>query len=99
MLLQVHPAVFGSTAGQRQYLGNDFSGLLHVQDGGLVAASSVICAGEDGDDGLARVEALEDGLVAADDGHEVVVYAEAVGPVFGELVVLGIRMGTALVRK
>ena len=70
-----------------------------MQDGGLVAASSVVCAGEDGDDGLAGVEAFEDGFVAADDGHEVVVDAEAVGAVFGELVVLGKWIGTALVRK
>lgn len=70
-----------------------------MQDRGLVAAAAVIRAGEDSDDGLAGVEALEDGLVAADDGHEVVVYAEAVGPVLGKLVVLGRITGTVLVRK
>lgn len=99
MFLEVDPAIFGSTAGQGQYLRDDLSGLLHVQDRGLVAAAAVIRAGEDGDDGLAGFEALEDGLVAADDGHEVVVYAEAVGPVLGEFVVLGRGMGTAFVRK
>lgn len=99
MVLEVDPAILGNTARQGQYLGDDLSGLLHVQDRGLVAATAVICAGEDGYDGLAGVEALEDGLVAADDGHEVVVYAETVGPVLREFVVLGREMGTALVRK
>ena len=37
--------------------------------------------------------------MTADDCHEIVVYAETVGPVLGEFVVLGREMGTALVRK
>lgn len=59
-----------------------------MQDGGLVAGPSVIRAGEDSDDRLSGLEPLEDGLVAPDDGHQIVLVAKGVGSIFRELVVL-----------
>lgn len=70
-----------------------------MQNGGLVVGPSVIRAGEDGDDGLSRLEAFEDGLVASNDSHQIVLVAKGVGSVFGKLVVLPQGIHTHLVRK
>jgi hypothetical protein len=59
-----------------------------MQDRAFIVAASIIRARKDSNDGFSRLKSLGNGLVAAHDGHQVVLIAEGSGSVLRKLIIL-----------